>query len=53
MVLLQVFRWKPEFATEYADIRGGLSDEARRAWIIQMIVECGIYHKVAGLIFEK
>lgn len=53
MAFSQVFRGKPQLATEYADIRGGLSDAARRTWLIHMIVECGMYHKVAGLIVEK
>lgn len=33
ITLLKVFRRKPDVAAGYADIRSGLSDAARRAWI--------------------
>lgn len=53
MTLLKVFRRMPEVAAAYADIRGGLTDGARRTWVREMIVECSMYRKVAGLFDEK
>lgn len=53
MALVKVFGRKPKFAAEYADIRGGMSDAVRRKWVVEVMVECSMYHKVAGLFVEK
>ena len=56
VTLLKVFNRKPEVGAEYVGIRSGLTGGARRTWvmeIMEIMVGCGMDHKIVGLFVEK